>query len=152
MIQVSFCSNFFFSTKQMKIYHFNKLTINTCSVYCRWLFFHIHNIFVATIYCICLHTQCHRKNRYNKIFYHSRINWATSLAFSGPVYHPMEQLMYKFHLYISDNIDFIQLFVTYPYLLKTNKCVKKCFLTPLASIRRNGHGITNDWPRPPHDT
>ena len=47
--------------------------------------------------------DCHRKNRYVQIFYHSRINRATSLKLSGPVYHPME-LMY-----------FIQICVTYPY-------------------------------------
>ena len=69
----------------------------------------------------------HRKNRYVQICYHSRINRATSLKFSGPVYHPIEQLKYKFYVYISNDIDFIQLFVTYPYLLKTNKCVKSAF-------------------------
>ena len=47
--------------------------------------------------------DCHRKNRYVQIFYHSR-----------PVYHPMEQIMYMFHVYISV-IDFIKLFVTYLY-------------------------------------
>ena len=45
---------------------------------------------------------------------------ATSLTFAGPVYHSMEQLMCKFYVYILNDIYFIQLFVTYPYLLKTN--------------------------------
>ena len=67
-----------------------------------------------------IYTNCHRKNGYVQIFYHSRINRATSLKFSGPVYHPMEQLIYKYYVYISTDIDCIQLFVTYPYLLKTN--------------------------------
>ena len=35
---------------------------------------------------------------------------------AGPIHHPMEQLLYKFHLYISNDIDFIQRFVTYPYI------------------------------------
>ena len=64
-------------------------------------------------------TDCQQKNRYVQIFSRTRINRATSLTFSGPVHHFMEQLMYKFHVYISNGIDFIQPFVTYPYLLHT---------------------------------
>ena len=37
----------------------------------------------------------------------------------------MEQLLYKFHLYISNDIDFIQFFVTYPYCITIHKCVKR---------------------------
>ena len=66
------------------------------------------------------HTDCHRKNGYVKICYHCRINRATSLKFAGPVYHHMTQLTYKFYVYILNDIYFIQLFITYPYLLKTN--------------------------------
>ena len=57
-----------------------------------------------------------------RLFYLSHRNRTTSLKFSGPVYHPMEQPMYKFYVYISNSndMDLIQLFVTYPYLVKTN--------------------------------
>ena len=55
-----------------------------------------------------------------RLFYLSHRNRTTSLKFSGPVYHPMEQLMYKYYVYILTDIDCIQLFVTYPYLVKTN--------------------------------
>ena len=67
-------------------------------------------------------TDCQQKNRYVQIFGHTRIHRATSLKFSGPVYHPVEQitLAYKFHVYISNGIDFILPFVTYPYLLHSN--------------------------------
>ena len=65
-------------------------------------------------------TDCHRKKRYVQIFYHSHINQTISLKCSGPVNHPMEQLIYKFYVYFSNDIDFNQLFVTYPHLLKTN--------------------------------
>ena len=51
---------------------------------------------------------------------HSRIHQATSLEFSWPLYYPMEQLMHQYHVHISNDIDFIKLFLTYPYLLKTN--------------------------------
>ena len=61
------------------------------------------------------------------MFYHTHINQATSLKFSGPVHHPMEQLMYKFHVYISNGIAFIPPFVTYPYLLHTNHEGKRAF-------------------------
>ena len=60
------------------------------------------------------HTDCQRKNRYVQIVCHTHINQATSLKFSGPVHHLMEQLMYKFHFYISNGIAFIPPFVTYP--------------------------------------
>ena len=59
-------------------------------------------------------TDCQRKNRYVQIVCHTHINQATSLKFSGPVHHLMEQLMYKFHFYISNGIAFIPPFVTYP--------------------------------------
>ena len=85
------------------------------------------------------------------IFCHSHIKQATSSKFSGPVYHPMEQLMYKFYVYISNDIYFISFFVTYAYLLKTRQMCKKCFLTRLASILRNGYGITNNCHRAPID-
>ena len=39
--------------------------------------------------------------------YNSRINRATSFKMLGPVYHPMEQLIYKFYVYIANDIDFI---------------------------------------------
>ena len=55
------------------------------------------------------------------------MNQATSLEFSGPVYHPMEQIIYTFHVYISNGIDFILPFVTYPYLLHTNHEGKSAF-------------------------
>ena len=61
------------------------------------------------------------------MFYHTHINQATSLKISGPVHHPMEQLMFKFHVNISNGIDFILPFVTYPYLLHTNRGGKRAF-------------------------
>ena len=66
------------------------------------------------------HTDCQQKNRYIQIVCHSRINRAIILKFSGHVHRLLEQLMYKIHVYISNDIYFIQLFVTYPYLMKTN--------------------------------
>ena len=63
-----------------------------------------------------INTDCQRKNRYVQIFCHTHINRATSLTFSGPVHHPMEQLVYKFHFHISNGIAFISPFVTYPNL------------------------------------
>ena len=63
---------------------------------------------------MCVSTDCQRKNRNVQIICHTHINRATSLKFSGPVYHLMEQLMYKFHFYISNGIAFIPPFVTYP--------------------------------------
>ena len=61
-----------------------------------------------------VYTDCQQKNRYVLIFCHTRMNRATCLNFSGNVHHPKEQLMYKFHFYISNGIDFIPPFVTYP--------------------------------------
>ena len=60
----------------------------------------------------------------SKSFTISHINQAISLKFSEPVNHPMEQLICRFYVYISNDIDFIQLFVTYPHLLKTNHFYK----------------------------
>jgi len=94
-------------------------------------------------------TDCQQKSRSVQIFCHSRINQATSLKFSGPLQHSMEQLTYTFYIYISNGIDVIPHFVTYPDLLHTNH--ETCILTRLASILRNGYVITNNldprtWP------
>ena len=102
-------------------HHFSK-TLSSHYV-CR----NLHNWIVMNKWCNC--DTCvllnelidgQQKNRYVQMFCHTRINWATSLKFSGSVYHPMEQRMYKFHVYISNGIDFIPPFLTYPYLLHTN--------------------------------
>ena len=39
-----------------------------------------------------------------------------------------------------------------PIFAETQQMCKKCFSTQLASILRNGHGITNNCPRPQHVT
>ena len=44
------------------------------------------------------HTDCQQKNRYVQMCYHTHINQGTSLRFSGPIHHPMEQIMNKFHV------------------------------------------------------
>ena len=72
-------------------------------------------------------SDCQQKNRYIQIFCHTRINLAISLKFSGPVHHPMEQLMYKFHFYISNIIAFIPPFVTYPNFCTPTKKEKVHF-------------------------
>ena len=71
-------------------------------------------------------SDCQQKNRYINIFA-IPINQAIFLKFTGSVHHPMEQLMYKCHVYTSNGIDFIPPFVTYPYLLHTNHEGKRAF-------------------------
>ena len=59
----------------------------------------------------------------------------------------MEHLTCMFYVYILNDKDFIQLFVTYPYLLKTkhfNKLVNSAFFTQLSSILRNGYRMALD--------
>ena len=85
------------------------------------------NIMTENVRIDVCYTDCQQKNRYVQIFCHARIHRATSLTFSGPVYHPMEQLTYKFHVYISNGINFIPPFVTYPYFLHTNHEGKNVF-------------------------
>ena len=97
------------------------------------------------------YTDCQRKNRYVQIFCHTHINRATSLTFSGPVHHPMEQLMYKFHFYISNGIAFIPPFVTYPnFCIPTMK--EKVHFNSINLNTKKWYGIGNNCPRPPHDT
>ena len=107
---------------------------------------HLHSViyFDQTMYSVKYWTDCHRKNRYVQICYHSRINRATSLKCSGPVHHPMECLYLKWYRFYSS-------FYNIPLFSAYQPWSKKCFLTPLNSILRNGYGITNNCPRPPHD-
>ena len=90
----------------------------------------------------------------SKILSHSRINRAISLTFSGPVYHLMEQLIYKCHIYIFLFWWYIfhLTFCNIPIFAENQLMCKRCYFSRLASILTNGQGITNNCPGLQHDT
>jgi len=65
-----------------------KLTIHKAQKQATWIFLTL----------LKAHTHTHRKTMYVQIFCHSHMHWATS--FYRLVNHLMEQLLYKFHVYI----------------------------------------------------
>ena len=81
------------------------------------------------------HTDCQQKNRYVQMFYHTRINRATSLKF-------WYLKWYRFY----------STFCNIPLFAAYQPWRKKCFFTRLTSIVRNGYEITNNCSKPPHDT